>query len=170
MFNPNYIIQELTRNREVFDRLLSGKKKDIYTWRPSIEKWSLLEIVCHLHDEEIEDFRARVQHTLERPETSPPPIDPVGWVKQRNYSGQDYETMVSKFLQERDKSVAWLQSLNSPNWQNAYQHKVLGQLSAGMFLANWLAHDYLHIRQINSYYFGILKQQSGQDLSYAGDW
>ena len=157
MPDQSFIIQELARNRGVFRHLLTDKTREEYHWRPAPEKWDLLEIVCHLHDEEREDFRARVQCTLTKPDQSPPPINPVGWVLERNYAGQDYEGMLSKFLKEREESVAWLRSLRSPKWGNAYRHSQLGMLSAGMFLANWLAHDYLHIRQINRYCFEFLK-------------
>ena len=54
------IIQQLENNQKVFQNLLTNKTKDLYLWRPKPEKWCLLEIVCHLLDEEKDDFRARV--------------------------------------------------------------------------------------------------------------
>ena len=39
-----------------------------------------------------------------------------------------------------------------------------------MMLTNWLAHDYLHIRQIIKLKFDFLKDQSDEHLSYAGEW
>lgn len=164
------IIEELSRNREVFRSLLSGKNPDEYFWRPSPDKWNLLEIVCHLHDEEVEDFKARVKHTLANNQNSPKPIDPEGWVKQRNYMGKDYESVLADFLMEREKSVEWLKGLADPRWENFYLHPKLGPLSAGFFLSNWLAHDYLHIRQINRYNYLFLKGSTDVNLSYAGDW
>ena len=138
-------------------------------WKPEPSKWCLIEIVCHLFDEEREDFRTRVRTTLENPGKRPPPIDPVGWVKSRNYISQDFEEMTQKFLIERTTSVDWLKSLNNPEWKNAYHHQELGNLSAEHFLANWLAHDYLHFRQINKLQFQYLHRTSGMDLSYAGN-
>ena len=38
------------------------------------------------------------------------------------------------------------------------------------FSPNWLAHDYLHIRQIIRLKFAYLQQLSKEDLSYAGNW
>jgi hypothetical protein len=37
-------------------------------------------------------------------------------------------------------------------------------------ISNWLAHDYLHIRQINRYCYEMLQQNTRQNLKYAGDW
>ena len=88
----------------------------------------------------------------------------------RNYLGQDYEAKLAEFLLEREKSIAWLRSLVDPKWDNTYLHPKLGPMSAELFLANWLAHDYIHIRQINRLAFEYLQDQSSIDLSYAGNF
>jgi len=169
MFDPEAIRAELQRNREVFSHLLGGKRPAAYTWRPAAGKWNLLEIVCHLYDEERDDFRARVRHALEARD-APPPIDPVGWVTSRNYAAQGYEAKLVDFLNERTASIAWLQSLQSPRWDSSFQHPQRGPQTARMFLANWLAHDHLHLRQIVRLEYEHLKAESGEDLNYAGPW
>ena len=62
--NLPYITTALGQNKAVFENLLSGIDEQTYLWKPSANKWCLLEIVCHLYDEEREDFRARVKHVL----------------------------------------------------------------------------------------------------------
>jgi hypothetical protein len=168
--NHKHIYNELERNKQVFTSLLEGLSNEVYTWKQSDEKWSLLEIICHLCDEEREDFRFRLNHVLTNPDEPMPSINPPVWVKERNYAGQDYETKIAEFAAERDKSSAWLNTLGQANWSNAYKHPKLGPLSAEMFLANWLAHDYLHIRQITKLKYDYLAAASGQDLRYAGGW
>ncbi|MEC3905938.1 DinB family protein [Tamlana sp. 2201CG12-4] len=165
-----YIIDQLEHNIKTFESLLSNKTEENYLWRSHPEKWCLLEIVCHLLDEEQEDFRARVKHTLETPSKDLIPIDPVGWVKARHYLSKSYHTTLLKFLDERRLSVAWLNSLKNANWDNALVHPKLGTLSARLFLENWLAHDYLHIRQIIRYQYNYLKEKGTTNLQYAGNW
>jgi len=77
--------------------MLFGLTKEMYLWKPAPEKWCLLEIVCHLYDEEREDFRARTRHVLETPTDTLPPIDPQGWVGSRKYIHQDYPEVLNKF-------------------------------------------------------------------------
>ncbi len=166
----SHIINELARNGSVFHQLLTGVPADVYKWRPSPDKWCLLEIVSHLYDEEREDFRARVKSVLENPGESLKPIDPVGWVQSRHYMEQDYEDRLAEFLNERESSVEWLSSLRDPVWQNAYQHPTFGEMTADMLLANWLAHDYLHIRQIVRTKRLYLQFTAEQNLDYAGSW
>ena len=140
------IITELTRNKDVFSNLLTGLPKAQYLWKSNPEKWCLLEICCHLYDEEREDFRTRTKYVLETPDLPLPTFNPTKWVIERAYIQQDFYGMLAKFLTEREKSVEWLQSLNNPKWDNAYNHPKFGQMTAKMFLSNWLVHDYLHIR------------------------
>lgn len=168
--NHTKIIQELDRNQHVFKALLSDTLEEVRLWKPKPEKWCLLEIICHLYDEEREDFRYRTRHTLETPDKPAPPIDPETWVTQRQYMQRDFSDMLDKFLAERTASVQWLKSLSQPAWNNIYQHPELGAISAKMFLSNWLAHDYLHIRQIINLKFKYLQHYSNENLSYAGDW
>jgi hypothetical protein len=170
MKDTEYIISQLQNNKFTFKSLLSDLGQDEYKWKYLSEKWCLLEVVCHLVDEEKEDFRQRVKTTLESPGESPPPIDPVKWVQQRNYIDQNFQEKLEEFLMERDKSIDWLMSLKEPNWENSYVHQELGPFTAFQFLSNWLAHDYLHIRQIVKIKFEHLKKISTEENDYAGNW
>ena len=165
-----YIIEELSHNKGVMLELFRDVPREVFTWKQAPDKWCLLEIVCHLYDEECEDFRARIRHVLETPDEPLPAIDPQGWVTLRNYMQQNYDMMLNKFLAEREDSIVWLKSLSSPDWTRAYNHPKFGSMSAELFLVNWLAHDHLHIRQITRLKYDYLKAHSQVQLNYAGDW
>jgi hypothetical protein len=164
------IFEELSRNIKVFKSLFLNLSKEEYLWKSNQDHWCLLEILCHLYDEEREDFMARTKHVLENPHLKLPLFDQIAWVKERNYIGQNFELMVQKFIEERQQSLIWLKSLKDPNWNNTFEHPKLGPMSAYYFLSNWLAHDYLHIKQITKLKFDFLAHSSKQDLSYAGKW
>ena len=164
------IINELSRNQQVFRELLENIPQELILWKPARDKWCLLEIVCHLLDEEREDFRARLKHVLETPEKPMIPYDPLKLVTERDYIGQNYEVSLKTFLNARMESIEWLQSLISPSWNNTYRHPKLGPMTAKLFLSNWLAHDYIHIRQILKVKFAFLEEDSEESLSYAGNW
>jgi len=170
MISRETIIEDLGKNRFIFENLLKNKNKDEYLWKPTPDKWCLLEIICHLHDEEREDFRARTKHTLETPTQPLPKIDPQGWVKSRIYIEQEYSEKLNQFLKERELSLEWIGSLSKPEWENYHEHPKFGKMTARMFLANWLAHDYLHMRQILNLKFQYLKTLTNEDLTYAGNW
>ena len=168
--NYHFIIEELAQNNSVFKGLLADVSTKDSLWKQTPEKWSLLEIVCHLHDEEVEDFRTRTKHLLENNKHAFTPINPAIWVKERNYFKEDYSAKLHQFIDERNRSVQWLKSLKNANWDNFITHQHFGEMTAKLFLSNWLAHDYLHIRQILKLKFDLLKFKSEEALIYAGKW
>ena len=164
------IINKLATNLHVFQHLFATISKEEILWRPYPKHWCLLEILCHLHDNEHEDFKARVQSILENPNTAFIPIEPALWVIERGYVNQNFDEKLTAFLQKRNDSIEWLNSLVQPSWENTYLHETYGQLTARNLLVNWLAHDNLHIRQITRIKYLYLQVHSGEDLSYAGNW
>ena len=167
---PNEIIDQLQANRLIFKTLLADKTDKQIKYKPDDKSWSILEIICHLYDEEREDFRFRTINTLLTPEIKPPSIDPPGWVLSRKYAKQNYKKKVKAILLERQNSIKKLKSIKNPAWKNTYEHPFAGKMTAYQLLTNWLAHDYHHIRQINRRLYEHLKESSGMDLKYAGDW
>ena len=163
------IIIHLQKNLGIFRRLLLDiPNKEMYLWKPNPDRWSLLEILCHLYDEERLDFKFRIKHALEKPGKTVPDIEPELWVQQNEYIKQDYRATLEKFSSERTDSVLWLKSLGDVNWNNAIDHKEIGELSARSLLVNWLSHDYLHMRQIIKLKYDYIKNLTGEDLGYAG--
>jgi len=164
------IIISLESNAAVFKNLLTEIPDSEIKWKPSEDKWCLLEIVCHLYDEEKEDFRARLSKILHK-DYNWNPIDPEGWISSRNYIYENYFDKLSGFLHERKKSVMWLRSLNLLSWNIEVTHPKFGTFTAKQMLSEWLAHDLLHIRQIVKtrfmYLDNFIKPAS---LRYAGEW
>jgi len=145
----NYFISSLENSAKKINSLLEGVTEEQAKWKPAPEKWSILEVVNHLYDEERDDFRKRLDLTLHRPEEEWPGIDPEAWAVSREYINKDYHQSVKIFFIERAESINWLNSLTSPNWEQIHEHPVIGSLSAADLLAAWAAHDYLHLRQLS---------------------
>ncbi len=164
------IIRILQINNNIFNEKLKSARREEFLFKPDESSWCILEVLCHLIDEEMEDFRIRVESILTNPDTPLPKIDPVGWVKSRKYLERDFDAMVVLFYNERQKSVEWLRSLKNPPWQNSHLHATLGPVTAEFFLVNWLAHDYLHLRQLTRLRYQFLQLDSGFSLRYAGTW
>ena len=130
----------------------------------------MLEVVNHLYDEEREDFRVHLDTILHRPEEPWPPIDPEAWVVERNYNQRDPGESLEGLRRERKKSLVWLESLSSANWDMAYAAP-FGRVSAGDMLASWVAHDLLHIRQLVELHWAYTQVLvSPLKVDYAGSW
>lgn len=168
--NHDYLINQLEANLQTFQGLFNIPAEQTH-WKPSPEIWSMVEIVNHLVDEEIEDFRFRLRSTLETPEKPWPRYDPSNFVTERNYAARDYDESLTNFERERQESITWLNGLVEPDWKQCYVHPKAGPLSAEFLLTNWVAHDYHHIRQINALKYEFLKDHTTPTpLDYAGKW
>ncbi len=168
--NLEHLTTLLTNNAETIHRLTLGITDEQARWKPAPDAWSILETVNHLYDEEREDFRVHLDYILHHLDQPWPEINPQGWVTERQYNQRRLEESISNLAAEREKSLAWLASLSSPNWQATYQAP-WGQLAAGDILAAWAAHDILHMRQLVELRWALVAQLARPyQLDYAGKW
>jgi DinB superfamily len=168
--NATQLIAELAAGEQIIRRLVEGITQAQAQARPEPDAWSVLEVVCHLYDEEREDFRQRLDYTLHKPGESWPPIDPGGWVASRAYNQRSLEDSLAGFLAERGRSLARLRSLQAPDWDAGHETS-FGIMKAGDILASWVAHDNLHTRQLVELRRNrLLLLVAPYNVSYAGDW
>lgn len=138
----------LSRSRDVIRGLAANLSDEQSRWRPAPDKWSILEVINHLHDEEMSDFRLRLHILLKRPNEPWPPVEPEEWCRDRRYNERRLFESLETFTVERNKSIQWLGELGDVDWEVSREHPKLGPLRAGDLLAAWVAHDYLHIAQL----------------------
>ncbi len=178
----NFCLKQLAGDAERIRALAGGIDDRQARWKPDAESWSILEVVCHLLDEERRDFRVRLDTTLHRPDEAWPGIDPAGWVTEHSYNEQDLEETLHAFLAEREASLAWLDSLDastgsaSPEpvegdiWDTTYEAP-WGPVKAGDLLAAWVAHDLLHMRQLVELHWAYNENRvDPYSTRYAGEW
>ncbi len=164
------LYQELQQSTEMIRALLADVEPEAARLKPSADSWSMLEVVCHLYDEEREDFREHLDFILHRQTEEWQVIDTEGWVTQRHYNAQDFAAMQAKFFAEREQSLVWLKGLQNPDWAKSYTTPYR-TISAGEMFACWVAHDNLAIRQLVELRRLRLENITRPySLDYAGDW
>jgi len=164
------LFQELENSTEIIRTLLARVNQEEARIKPNPESWSMLEIVCHLFDEEREDFREHLDFILHRQNEEWHRIDPEGWATERRYNERDFIEMQKEFFAERTKSLEWLRRLSEANWEMTYTSQY-GSMKAGDMFASWVAHDNLHIRQLVELRRNLIERMvSPYDIQYAGDW
>lgn len=154
--------------------MVGGLAESDARWKPPSGNWSILEVVCHLADEEEEDFRVRLASTLRDPALAWPALDLEGVAEKRGYNARSLGPEIDRFAREREKSLAWLASLGDPgaiDWATAYVHPKFGPIPAGDLLASWAAHDALHLRQIAKRLYELAGRDGAPHATaYAGEW
>jgi hypothetical protein len=140
---------ELARFPATLQSLLAGLDAAGWRARPAPREWAPVEIVCHLRDEETEDFGARLSVITEGG-ASFAPIDPEGWAAQRRYLEADGPAVLADLCRRRGQSVAWLAGVVPERLTRAVEHPRAGRLTGLDLLAAWVAHDRLHLAQLTS--------------------
>jgi hypothetical protein len=164
------LYQELQHSTEMIRALLSGITQEQAQVKPNPESWSILEVICHLYDEEREDFREHVEFILHRQNEEWHAIDPQAWVTERKYNEQDFTEMQERFFAERYHSLEWLMEMSNQNWDTLYTSQY-GSTTAVEMFACWVAHDNLHLRQLVELRRAHIENITRPlNLEYAGDW
>ncbi len=149
--DPAALLADARRALAVLPDVVAGLTAglDAAGWRarPAADEWAPVEIVCHLRDEEQEDFPARLRVVLEGGREFAP-IDPTAWVEARRYREVDPAAVLGALGAGRAASLAWLAGLAPERLGAAVRHPRLGPLSGLDLLAAWVAHDRLHVAQL----------------------
>ncbi len=138
---------ELAQVPGILDRLLGGLDAAAWRARPAAAEWAPVEIVCHLRDEETEDFGARVRVVVEGGDRFTP-IDPERWAVDRRYLEDDGPRALAAFRERRTANLAFLTTLAPERLTGAVTHPRTGSLSGLDLLAAWVTHDRLHLAQL----------------------
>jgi len=164
------LFEQLENNARRIANLADNVGEEQARWRPTLDSWSILEVINHLLDEERQDFRVRLDYILHHPGKDWPPIDPQGWVTERKYNQRDLGESLQSFLIERKNSLLWLRGLENPNWQTSTPTP-WGPAFAGDMLAAWATHDTLHMRQlVELQHAWVVRLTEPNNGEYAGEW
>lgn len=167
----SHLCTQLARAGQTILGLTEGIDDETARIRYRADEWSIVEVMCHLYDEEREDFRVRVLQPLTAPHLPIPGIDPEEWVHSRTYATQALSRVRQQFRSERIRSIQQLRTLTDPQWQTHLNHPRLAELTARDIAWSWIAHDLLHIRQLNQLlYWRLSATTPSPFLGYAGDW
>jgi hypothetical protein len=139
--------RELARFPMLLELLVGELDEATWRARPVPGEWAPVEIVCHLRDEETEDFGARVRLILEggtRFELN----DPKRLAVDRQYHQANPSDALAAFRARRMTSLHLLASVAPARLLGTAERPNGGRLSGLDLLASWVAHDRLHLQQL----------------------
>jgi hypothetical protein len=171
MIKIEEMIRQLTSDAEAMRALVQTVSDEQAQWKPNPDTWSMKEVMEHVYNEERIDFRKHLKEMF-----SHPPQPWGEWRREEYIPVESCRQALEDFLAERKASLAWLMTLESPDWDKASSASFgpagdVLTLRAGDVLVSWVAHDFLHIRQMNELlYAWNEKQASPYSVRYAGGW
>jgi DinB superfamily len=139
--------RELARFSTLLELLVGELDEATWRARPAAGEWAPVEIVCHLRDEETEDFGARLRVILAGGAQFVP-IDPERLAVDRRYLQANPSEALSAFRARRMSSLDLLGSLVPDRLRGTAKRPSDGHLSGLDLLASWVAHDRLHLQQL----------------------
>ena len=141
--------RELARLPAILDAMLTDLDDALWRARPAPKEWSPIEIICHLRDEETEDFGMRVRAILDGAREYAR-IEPERWAVERRYHEAQPQAALAALLELRAASLAFLRHVPPEHLTRAVEHPRGGRMSGLDFVAAWVAHDRLHLTQLSA--------------------
>lgn len=138
---------DLARLPATLRALLDGLDTALWRERPVADEWSPIEIVCHLRDEEAEDFGARVRVVVTGGDRFTP-IAPERWAVERRYRDAGPVTTLAAFCERRAANLEFLATVPPDRLRTTVIQASTGTLSGLDLLAAWVTHDRLHLAQL----------------------
>lgn len=135
----------------IIEKILWAATDEQLQWKPSMERWSISEVLAHLADVEVTGFRERIQKMLDHENPTLEPYDQNAAYAAGKYSGKAREHL-KKFCHERDRSLSALRYVPAAMIARRGQHQSIGPITIGMLMNEWAFHDLGHIRQIAELY------------------
>ncbi|MFW6366081.1 MAG: DinB family protein [Spirochaetota bacterium] len=144
------IIVQLENNVPVIRSLTENMTQAQASWKADPERWSVLEIINHINDIEVEDFRHCLDLVLFHPDTEWPSFDETAWITERSYNGRNFQDSIHEFVHERAITLRWLAELESPDMNATHSGTGFSgdPMRAGDLMLAWAVHDLFHIQQL----------------------
>jgi hypothetical protein len=144
----SYLVDALRAAPTVFEALLHDCTQELaQAARGGDEGWSVLEIICHLRDNE--------ERVLERMRLMRDGVDPFiaaydqeQWARERNYAADNLREALAAFRRYRASHVAELLALPPADWERTGRHAERGRITIAIQTLRVVCHDAIHAAQL----------------------
>jgi uncharacterized damage-inducible protein DinB len=143
------ILSRLQETPKLLVALLRGVSDEVLRRKPAPEKWSMLEIACHLRD--VEEFFAERYGKIanhDRPQLRI--INQDDLAAKLRYNQDDLAIVLKEYHGLRAESVAILGALAAQSWQRVGVHPKRGDVSIAWTVEHQVEHDANHLSQIRA--------------------
>jgi hypothetical protein len=117
-------------------------------WRPIPDKWSMIELLCHLRDMEHMAYQDRYRRMLAEDNPLLPNVDQDRVATQGNYLQQNTRAVLGEFKQLRAETVRILQAAPPEDWSRSGVHEVAGPVTIEQLVNQQINHDLNHLVQM----------------------
>jgi hypothetical protein len=124
---------------------------EMWTFKPSLDRWSIHEIVVHIADSEANSY-VRCRRFVAEPGESVMAYDEMRWADALRYQDQSTEEAVELFKWLRLRSYRLIKSLPEGVWSNTVFHPENGVMAMDDWLDVYERHVREHVEQMQANY------------------
>ncbi|MGH2512341.1 MAG: DinB family protein [Candidatus Limnocylindrales bacterium] len=117
------------------------------SWRPAPGAWSVSECLGHLVESDRRSYLDRIALILAVDGVGLSDWDEVAVAAGRHDERADPIELVESFATQRSDGIALVRALSEADLGRVGIHPVIGPLSIGELLGEWVHHDREHVRQ-----------------------
>lgn len=128
-------------------RLIAGVAEEKLLRRPAQKKWSVVEIIAHLAEDELTSSW-RYRQMIEHNGVKLLGFDQDEWARLGDYHSWNAHDALEMFRLLREANLRMLNILSPDEWERAGEHAERGRLTVRELASHMAAHDINHIQQI----------------------
>jgi hypothetical protein len=128
-------------------RLIAGIPEEMLRRRPAPKKWSVVEIIAHMAEDELSSSW-RYRQMIEHDGAALSGFDQDQWARLGDYRSWNVREALEMFRLLREANLRMLNALPPDGWARTGVHAERGQLTVRELASHMAAHDMNHIEQI----------------------
>jgi uncharacterized damage-inducible protein DinB len=142
-------LRTLNETPERLKAALKGLPKKALLARPAPGKWSILEIVAHMRDMELEAYKGRYERILAEDNPALPDIEGSALAIERDYRSLSLSGVLREWSKARKENLRLLKKMKVAQWERTGVHSTAGPLSMTALLRRHaVGNDEAHLGQI----------------------
>ena len=142
------VYDTLSRTPAAFRAMLECASPAALAFREAADAWTAHEVLCHVTDGEVTDWRPRIATIQSHGDKRFAPFDRLGG--QRTYGGWPVGALLDEFERLRRDNLTYLAQLglDAPALTHTGIHPEFGEVTLDQLLSCWMVHDLAHISQV----------------------
>lgn len=131
----------------ILSGLAMNRSSEAWSKKPSLQEWSMGELICHLRDTEREIHHMQLDLFDEEGDPFIPRPDTSVWASLRDYFHEDGSQALMAFMVARRETLHRLRALPSASWNRKARHAIFGPTSFLETVGFMADHDRMHAQQ-----------------------
>lgn len=152
MDDRNQLLDQFSRGPELLKESLGRFPKEMWTWKPAPERWSIHQIIVHLADSEANAY-TRCRKLIAENGTEITTYNQDVWAEELMYHDQGTDEAIALLTALRRSTTALLKLVPEHVWAtHAIVHPEHGSYTLNDWLRIYASHVPNHIRQMEGVY------------------